>query len=332
MSYDKDVLNQRSDPTLNQIDNNFSLKKMFFASEMEYDFEEEKRVGGLNNRGKPHELFNITSEDLLISKNFESEFVSSAASLANKFNAPSALNDLLSFDDARASEIRQSEVQSAVVKNLNFNDDINIDQEYKDIINKAKNTQDKDDLINNLLLVVKNLSAKLKDLENTSRANSAMLDNVIKKKKDLANRTMENADVLLRKFKKQSILLDSLNDLNTSTSDSNSDSEYPKSKSIKDITRSKTSCSELSIQTEPKPAAFPFSCQTNFANHSDQKIKELESMLLKQEAEFTLRLEEAKKMDDVEDAFQAFLDQLDLNENEERIIIDGESRVWKIIR
>lgn len=37
-------------------------------------------------------------------------------------------------------------------------------------------------------------------------------------------------------------------------------------------------------------------------------------------------------MDDVEDAFQAFLDQLDLNENEERIIIDGESRVWKIIR
>ena len=28
-------------------------------------------------------------------------------------------------------------------------------------------------------------------------------------------------------------------------------------------------------------------------------------------------------MDDVEDAFQAFLDQLDLNENEERIIIDG---------
>ena len=26
------------------------------------------------------------------------------------------------------------------------------------------------------------------------------------------------------------------------------------------------------------------------------------------------------------------MDQLDLSENEERIIIDGESRVWKIIR
>ena len=45
-----------------------------------------------------------------------------------------------------------------------------------------------------------------------------------------------------------------------------------------------------------------------------------------------MKLKEANKMDDVEDAFQAFLDQLDLNENEERIIIDGESRVWKIIR
>lgn len=48
--------------------------------------------------------------------------------------------------------------------------------------------------------------------------------------------------------------------------------------------------------------------------------------------EFETKLKEANKMDDVEDAFQAFLDQLDLNENEERIIIDGESRVWKIIR
>jgi hypothetical protein len=38
------------------------------------------------------------------------------------------------------------------------------------------------------------------------------------------------------------------------------------------------------------------------------------------------------KQDDCEDAFQAFLDQLELSENEERIIIDGESRVWKIIR
>lgn len=38
------------------------------------------------------------------------------------------------------------------------------------------------------------------------------------------------------------------------------------------------------------------------------------------------------KQEEAEDAFQAFLDQLELQENEEWIIIDGESWVWKIIR
>lgn len=43
-------------------------------------------------------------------------------------------------------------------------------------------------------------------------------------------------------------------------------------------------------------------------------------------------LQKNKAQEEAEDAFQSFLDQLELQENEERIIIDGESRVWKIIR
>ena len=33
MSYDKDILNQRSDPTLNQVNSEFSLAKLFYPSE-----------------------------------------------------------------------------------------------------------------------------------------------------------------------------------------------------------------------------------------------------------------------------------------------------------
>ena len=36
-------------------------------------------------------------------------------------------------------------------------------------------------------------------------------------------------------------------------------------------------------------------------------------------------MQKNKAQEDAEDAFQTFLDQLELQENEERIIIDGES-------
>lgn len=331
MSYDKDVLNQRSDPTWNQIDNEYSLKQMFFPSEMDPQ-EEEKRFSDLRNNMKSADVFDMTGDSLRVSKNLESEFVSSANSIGQKFNPNTPLNDLLSFEDVSKDESR-----SAMIKSANLLDELNRNGgDIGQFINKNKTINEKDELIENLLWVVKNLGAKIKDLESTSRANSAMLDNIIKKKQDFNKKVHQNAEGLLLRFKKQNEYLDNLSDLNLSTEGSNEDSEDEESKRINqkdhNSSRAKTACSECSIQTEPKPSAFPFGCQTNFANANELKIKELQELLIKQEEEFENKLEEARKMDDVEDAFQAFLDQLDLNENEERIIIDGESRVWKIIR
>lgn len=62
-----------------------------------------------------------------------------------------------------------------------------------------------------------------------------------------------------------------------------------------------------------------------FRQRQEQRIKQ--SLLAQQE-----KLQMAEKQEEAEDAFQAFLDQLELSENEEWIIIDGESWVWKIIR
>jgi hypothetical protein len=138
---------------------------------------------------------------------------------------------------------------------------------------------------------------------------------------------------LLHRLDRQNDYLDNMSDLSESTEGSKDQIEegihFNKGK---DFARAKTSCSDISLQTDKRPVAFPFGCQVNFSNTAEEKIKHLQQLLSKQEEDFEGKLQEARKMEDVEDAFQAFLDQLDLNENEERIIIDGESRVWKIIR
>jgi len=199
------------------------------------------------------------------------------------------------------------------------------------ILENNKTLQEKDELITQLFFIIKNFQEKVGDIENTSRANLAMLDNEIKKKQDVSASISQNNSHLLYKLNKQNEYLNSLNELNLSTESSENSEEESKIGSRK-ASRDISNFIENSIQTDPRPSAFPFGCQTNFSHSYELKIKELEQLLVKQEESFQIQLEEAKKIDDVEDAFQAFLDQLDLNENEERIIIDGESRVWKIIR
>jgi len=293
--------------------------------------EEEKAMGDLTKIEKSPGVFDISQSTININKNLEGEFGTSANSI-QKFNINSKLDDLLSFDD-----VVKDNAKSAIMKSGNFMDDLsNKDMELSEIIGKTKTLHEKDELINNLLLVIKNQNVKIQDMENTSRANSAMLENVITKKKDHSLKIQKNVHDALYRLQKQDEYLDNLSDLSASTEGSKDNTEEEKklnkSQNKKEVDRLKPVGVDFSIQIDRKPDAFPFGCQTNFANANELKIKELQELLVKQEEDFEAKLQEAKKMEDVEDAFQAFLDQLDLNENEERIIIDGESRVWKIIR
>ena len=330
LSYDKDVLNQRSDPTCNQIHPKFSLAKLFYPSHGDPE-EEEKHADYYHQTGKNPGVFDLTDRDLNINKKLEMEFGASVSTI-NRLNTNTKLEDLLSFDDGGKDESKALLRKSSSL----FEEISQKDLEGSELIGRSKTLHEKDELINQLLLVIKTLNAKIHDIENTSRVNSAMLDNVIKKKVDHTDVIKQNANDLLARLQHQSEYLDSFSNLSISTegeeSDGEEESKLSKHRSQRDMSRSRIACSDVEMQTDPKPAAFPFGCQTNFANANEIKIKELQQLLVKQEEEFEAKLEEAKKMDDVEDAFQAFLDQLDLNENEERIIIDGESRVWKIIR
>jgi hypothetical protein len=174
MSYDHDVLNQRSDPTLNQINPKYSITKVFYNSDSKSD-EEEKHIHDYKiNADKSPEVFDGTESDLNINKNLESEFMTSVNSLS-KFNMNSKLEDLLSFED-----VVKGNAKSALLKNSNIYEDIsNKDLELSEILNKNKTLHEKDELINHLLNVIRNLNVKIQDMENTSRANFAMLDNVI---------------------------------------------------------------------------------------------------------------------------------------------------------
>lgn len=246
MSYDKDILNQRSDPTLNQINSEYSLAKLFYPS-----------------------ADNLAEEE----KHINTEF------------------------DAFSNKIELGESSE----------------------------------------VTKLLKAKINDLENTSRANKAMLVNALKRKQEPNKKIYDNCIRLKNLLKTQNDFINETGNMSMSTESSQDEAEYEDSKINDSRSRSvkspmKSQLLNIDTQTDPKPVSFPFGSQTNFPQPNEAKIIELQNLLIKQEEEFAIKLEEAKKMEDVEDAFQAFLDQLDLNENEERIIIDGESRVWKIIR
>lgn len=328
ISYDKDVLNQRSDPTCNQIHPQFSLAKLFYPSDTKE--EEEKHMNYNGNNKKSPGVFDISEHTIKTGKELHSSNVRKSMGNSTNHN----LEDLLEFDENSQREYPKSGLLSAEIKLDGFNSnklDIN------DIVGDKKSMDEKDELILNLLQVAKRLQTKINDIENTSRANKAMLENVINKKQEATEKTKTKAEELLQKLSQQNEFLENYSDLSASTEGSQDEIPLEEAKgsrrgSQKDLSKAKTAYTECSIQTEPKSPAFPFGCQVNFNNAKEEKIKELENLLLKQEEEFETKLEEAKKMDDVEDAFQAFLDQLDLNENEERIIIDGESRVWKIIR
>lgn len=189
---------------------------------------------------------------------------------------------------------------------------------------------------NRLLEENKQLRSIIEDMQNTSRANKAMLENALKRKQEPNQKIYQNCNRLNVIANSQYKFIQELDTGDQSDSTEGSQDEI-KIDSVRNNNRLKNNSRKADVvnsetQTDPKPASFVFSSQTNFAQPEEGKIKELENLLIKQEKEYTTKLEEARKMDDVEDAFQAFLDQLDLNENEERIIIDGESRVWKIIR
>lgn len=78
-------------------------------------------------------------------------------------------------------------------------------------------------------------------MQNTSRANKAMLENEILKKQDLTNRTNTNVEKVIYKFRKQKEFMDSLDDLNLSTESSFDSDDGELKKLSKDFASAKTS-------------------------------------------------------------------------------------------
>lgn len=141
MSYDRDVLNQCSDPTCNSINPSFSLQKMFHPSD-NLLIEEEKHMNFDLLAGVRRNVFDMTDG---INKNLEKEFVTSNGSVNSKF-APKEMDELLSFDELK------DESKSTLFKSASLLEEIKqSDFDKSHLIKNTKTLQEKDELINQLL-------------------------------------------------------------------------------------------------------------------------------------------------------------------------------------
>ena len=77
-------------------------------------------------------------------------------------------------------------------------------------------------------------------MQNTSRANKAMLENEIQKKQDLTHKTNSNIEKVIYKFRKQKEFMDSLDDLNLSTESSLDSDDGEMKKLSSNIAKAKT--------------------------------------------------------------------------------------------
>ena len=202
----------------------------------------------------------------------------------NKKSTIQKLDDLLDFDDAN--------------EEVDF-DATNPDQLLDELLKSHPNVSklktgsnpenDQDKLVFGLLKVIKGLTNKISDFENTSRANRAMLDNRISKIQGGNHDANKNLNKLMSLMKTQDEEILNTTDYESDLSEESiEDIQMDTSKNsmkspLKESPKVKVSTNDLSIQTEMKPAAFPFGCQTNFANASDTKIKELKELLANKE-------------------------------------------------